>query len=211
MKRALPAAVCLVLGFGAGWLLRTAAPARGDPPPRTSPKAVRTAKIAPAASSDVEALRSENFRLRALNEALEIQAFGIPPDWPSDAPPDHHEAFEANLRAALVDCDVDVELVAVDCAEPPCTAVFRNAEHDFWNKLINTCPGWVDRYGSSAGTASGSVSCGDGRVEGVIRIYPGGWEPPEPEGAPERNGTLRMQARWDEMEAGWTCAPPDAP
>lgn len=94
---------------------------------------------------------------------------------------------------------MDVELVGVDCAEPPCTAIFRHAEHEFWNKLINACPGWVDRYGSSVGSSSGTVECGDGRSESVWRISPGGWVAPEPEGAPEQNAVLRMQARWDDI------------
>jgi hypothetical protein len=216
VKRLLPAAVCLVLGFGLGWLARAPDKSTAARPPaqqgstaaRSPPKAIRTANVAAAPPADLEALRAENALLRKVNEGLETEVYGVSPAWPPDAPRSHREDFEPNLRAALADCDVDVDLVAVDCAEPPCTAIFRHAEDEFWNKLINTCPGWVDRYGSSVGSSSGTVECGDGRSESVWRISPGGWEAPEPEGAPERNTMLRMQARWDEMEADWTCSPP---
>ncbi|MFZ5479352.1 MAG: hypothetical protein ACOZNI_21490 [Myxococcota bacterium] len=168
----------------------------------------RTSDVSAAPPDDVAALRAENALLRKVNEGLEIEVYGLAPAWPTDTPKSHREEFEGNLRKALADCEVDVDLVGVDCSEPPCMAIFRNAGDDFWNDLINTCPGWVDRYGSSVSTNSGTVDCGDGRTEAVWRIGPGGWRAPEPEGAPDRNVMLRMQARWDDMEAGWTCAPP---
>jgi hypothetical protein len=161
----------------------------------------------PVIPDRIAALEAENALLKTMLEQLETEYRGTPIPWPADLPEALTPAgFERNVRAALEQCAPDVELLGFECQEPPCFALLRPSKKDWWGRLVNQCPAWVDHYTNSVASASGSVQCEDGREE-VYHML--GWSSQllERELSEEEreNQSKRFDARIDELRSNWKC------
>lgn len=155
-------------------------------------------------------LEAENRLLQGLLEAQDIEVHGTPVPWPDDLPEDLRPAgFERNVREAVASCAPEVEIVGFECSEPPCFVLLQSPKMDWYDALVNSCPGWVDRYTSGVAWANGQVTCPDGSKQ---PYYVLGWSYTLVEGAEEmtdedkENRTKRFTTRLDEIRANWKCA-----
>ncbi len=139
-------------------------------------------------------------------QTLEYELYGEPIPWPEQVPEDFQpEAFQANVRGAVEECAPDVEVVGFDCSEPPCLVHLRGGDEGWWNRLINECPGWVDRYGSTVSSSSGSLDCPGGTTE-RYRIVGPYREQPWSEGPDaEANQGKRFGQRVEQAKFEWEC------
>jgi hypothetical protein len=153
--------------------------------------------------------------------APESEENGLVEYWPDDVGERFRPAqFRATLDAALTEIrDPDqVDLVKVDCREPPCIAILRNRRPDGRMAGIQTTDAWEEAYGAAivfAGSGvGGRVDCGDGRYEEVEVVVPPydlekqtddedelPWEIRQA----DENRWRRAAARWREIEASWMC------
>ncbi len=154
-----------------------------------------------------EELRTELAAQRRYVENLEIEAYGIAPTWAEGVPPElSEEAFGEQVAKAIEACDPGVELVGVDCEEPPCLAVLRPLEEGWWDRLVNTCPEWTEAYGSNTSMQSGKVDCGETMEEYyLLGSYRSKEWTIEPDTEDTWNAVKRMNARAQTWVGSWDC------
>lgn len=125
--------------------------------------------------------------------------------WPASTPKRYTpEGFEQLLREAVETCEAPVEILAIDCSEPPCMATLRPLDGGWHDLLINKCPAWRGPYGNSVTSSQRSVECGEGRSERGVILAPY-WDAPR-EADPE-NWSRRLDLRWGALWKGWSCGP----
>lgn len=192
-----------------------------DPPPVAG--AATTAAPQPRPSlptrPDCDALRVQNQLLRgqlAMERAVNL---GTPVPWPADTPFDYTpEGFQRRVAQAIEDCAPDVDIVGIDCAEPPCLAQLRTPdvpgeitlfdEQGWWNRVAMTCPHWTDAYGEGGYLATHPVECEDGDIQQVTLL---GWATRDDvPGAPQdedatANQERRLDLRRRMAVADWPC------
>jgi hypothetical protein len=175
----------------------------------------------PAAGDDalqerMRQLELENRILQGLLEAQDAELRGTPVPWPDDLPEALTPAgFEQRIRDAVAECAPEIEVLGVECSEPPCLALLDtdgdslfSEGPNWWSRLVNNCPAWVDDYGSTVASASDSVTCPDG-TEVPMQLL--GWSrhliddshPQTPE--EKENSGRRFQTRIAEIKAAWPC------
>ena len=176
---------------------------------------MRTVRAACPEAARFDDLERENQRLNTelaaaghIMDTLELEAYGVAPAWPDDVPDVLGPAgFGDQVRKAVDECQPGVDLIGVDCSEPPCLAVLREVGDGWWNQLVNTCPSWTEPYGSGTTMQSGKVDCGDGTTEGYVMLgssrsseFIDNPSPDDP-----RNGMKRMNARAETWRGSWDC------
>lgn len=144
---------------------------------------------------------------RLRKQTLEVELYGEPILWPEQVPEEHRpEWFRDNFLQAVEECAPDVEVVGFDCSEPPCLVHLRGGGDGWWDRLINGCPGWVDHYGNTVSSASGSVDCGGG-VEERYQIVGPQREQPWSDGPDAvENQRKRWDQRVEQATFDWECA-----
>jgi len=145
-------------------------------------------------------------RTRACPGAItSIPPVGIEPEklaWPEKVKKHYQpEVFEAHIHEAVATCNPGVELVEVDCSEPPCMALFRIEAKDFWDRLVNQCPHWRSHYSNSVASLIGKAPCG----ETYLLLSPTLTRYSRATGLTEGEMMLAMRRRWQAHSDGWTC------
>jgi len=202
-------AIVLGVGFTIG---RLVAPDREavEEPADAGKEGTSTSETVAASSflqQRVTTLEDELARQQQHKAALARELFGDPIPWPEAIPEQHRTAvFEENVRSALEACTADVGIAGFECDEPPCLAMFRGGEEGWCEKLVRSCPGWIDVYGATASIAGGLVDCPGSRSERYTILGPI---------APELTGKgpkskERWEQRWkqrtQEIKAAWDCS-----
>lgn len=161
---------------------------------------------APPASPVVERPTAEEARGRAAEAVFkEAQIAGLTlrlggglTPFPKDLPVRQQPmAFYQTLRDARTACKIRMNLVGVECSEPPCIGLIRVVEGDVAAKVTG-CPEWTAAFPGEPRVASVDVACPGDRVEGVVMV-----SPPAREAADAENA--RLQVRRDAVLAGWRC------
>jgi len=136
----------------------------------------------------------------------ELAASGEPIPWPEDRPERFQRAgYLAALEEAIDSCAPPVELAGIDCAEPPCIALLR-AGQDWHDALVNRCPAWRDRYGTTVSQSVGSIDCEDGSTEKIAMLSPYDEEWEEGLGKDELGEVRqRLQHRWEQLRGDVSC------
>jgi len=204
--------LCIVLG--AGFTIgRLAAPERDNvegPPAGTGEEGIPNGETEASASfmqQRVTSLEDQLAKHQQHTKALAQALYGDPVPWPEDLPVEHQPTgFEDNVRSALEACITDVEIVAFECDEPPCLAVFRGGKEGWWETLVRSCPQWVDVYGDTSRINDGIVDCPGGKTERYTILAPTTpnmiGEGPEA----EKSWDLRWEQRTGEINAAWDCS-----
>jgi len=212
-------ALVLVLGYMLGhWT----APDRPDDSPEESAAGDKRSVRRPAGGTldpgtsqqeqRVAQLEGELALQKLRKETLEYELYGEPIPWPEETPEKYEPKwFEDNLRRAVEECAPDVEIVGIECSEPPCLVLLREGERGWRDRLINECPGWVDHYGSSVSSSMGSLECAGGGEERYNIIGPStvGWLDQDPE--TKQNRKKRWTQRVEEARFNWECAGAGSP
>lgn len=111
-------------------------------------------------------LQEEIDAIEELSRTYDEQLFGPPLAWPKQVP--HalsSSGFRDQVEIALGECDPDVDLIGIDCNEPPCLAVLRIRSEDWRAKLVTECAPWSGSFGTQTSGISFSVTCADGSEE----------------------------------------------
>lgn len=141
-------------------------------------------------------------------KALADEVSGVPASW-GDSVPDVLSAkgFAKEVRKVIDECGLDSELVEVDCAEPPCFAIFRDAEETLGTALQVDCERWYRTFGPSTIEVFAPVDCGDGRTEQVMLLgSPTVWEyVDDPRPQDPKNRSKRFRVRAESIYSGWKC------
>ena len=171
--------------------------------PARRPVSERTPKVSSTqdlkkrvATLEVEA----RFR-EAMISTMTDELFGIAPEWPEEAPASYRpEAFQDLVDQAVEECDIEPEIISVDCREPPCMLVTGEGGR----KAMVGCAVWSDEFGDSVTSSSKNVECPDGTQERFEMFGPYvEVENPRPEDP--SNGMKRLRMRAEEHSASWPC------
>jgi len=113
----------------------------------------------------------QRFSQRAMDGLIE-DARGIPFEWPADLPEYHQPAnVEPEARKVVADCGIDgLDLVDVDCSEPPCYAVMRVPSQEAAQDFRQCSSGRIPEFSKVTGGESSRVECADGSLE-TIYVY----------------------------------------
>jgi hypothetical protein len=153
-------------------------------------------------------LEREVATVESLVRTYEEQLFGPPLAWPTQVP---HAlsatGFRDQVEIALGECDPDVDLIDIDCSEPPCLALLRIRSERWRDQLVTECSRWSEPFGAQTSGSSFSVTCADGSEEQAEML-----------GAPLRKilgetadeqaeaMSTRLQARMLAAKLHWACA-----
>lgn len=89
------------------------------------------------------------------------------PIWAGELPGE----WTASMERVIRDCDVPGELVITDCSEPPCTAAFRDADHEAVSAALGDCPSFRAAFPRpEVDPVPFTVPCGDGRHETMVLV-----------------------------------------
>ena len=155
----------------------------------------------------VTSLEDQLARHQQHTNALAHDLYGDPLPWPEDLAVEYQSTvFENNVRSALEACATDVEIAAFECDEPPCLAVFRGGEEDWWEKLVRSCPRWVDVYGDTVRITDGMVDCPGGKTERYTILAPIAPQVTGDGPEAEESWELRWEHRTGEIKAAWDCS-----
>lgn len=109
--------------------------------------------------------------------------------------------FYTDLRAARIACGLPVNVVGVECSEPPCIGLLRQVKGDAAAALA-ACASWTEVLPSPRIDVA-KVACPSGREEVVVLVSPTAGER-TPEAALVQDA--RLTARREALRAGWRCA-----
>lgn len=168
----------LVVGAGIVRLFGGPEPLQAEPPVPPDPR--RPASLVcenvplsggPSPVSNDLGLRFCLSQLEAANQARRrvIQPWPEPDDpmWAGELP----DEWTASMERVLHDCDLPGELVLTDCSEPPCTAVFRDAEWSTLEGALGDCPSFRAAFPRpELEPVPFVVPCGDGRFETMVLV-----------------------------------------
>ncbi len=171
-------------------------------PPTPPPTDARTV-------ADAVRIAELEAEVRRLEDRLAAQADEAASDvlaWPEGRPPEFTpDGFPDRFEGVLAACRPAVELVGIDCTEPPCIAKLRvaNGWHD---QLIGRCAPWQDTYGATASLATFGVDCEAREPERIALLSPidRTWVDAFDEAAAQTYD-LRLDKRWEAIRAGWIC------
>ena len=210
----------LVIGAGIGWFAKPAPELEDRPKPdAVSPQVAQATRKAPdlasATSDDCAELDKAHQMLKLqlrLTEnqlqAISREYLGDPVQWPDEvAPLTAPDEFQDQLAKAIEACDVNVDVVGMDCNEPPCLAMLRGGEDGWYGDLVNDCPEWFEPFGTSVTSANGLVECPDGSTQSYKLLgVPSSVVLGEPtDNTDKENRTKRFHARIDEAKRAWRC------
>ena len=195
---------------------------RGEPapaPPTPGAPAVVAVGGHEGASPSCAALEDERSRLaaelqralakirllEALNDDLGEALDGEPVVWP-DQPPElfRRERVETTLQDAIRACDLPVELLGLECAEPPCIGILRDAPDGQTWQSFGDCAAWSGVYEGNNTVHSETVECADGSVERVLLVQPDWLDLRESVG--DEEWRRRNTARKERVVSSWRCA-----
>lgn len=173
-----------------------------------APTAAPGAEIA---SDDLKALRAESQALQGRIRAREEALYGTPVAWPEETPPDWQPAaFEARMRRAVAECDLPLDAVRVDCAEPPCVLIGQTPDvipmlTDPSYAQLTTCPAWTEVFSTPLGTANAAVPC-RGAAGGFVVVAPRpDWLYPAEDRAAWERLSQRFPLRLKKLREDWDC------
>lgn len=210
---ALSLVVVAVLAFLAGRATAPVAPVAPAPTAQAAAPAAAAPAATPSPSPTVEptvadpGVAIELAAARATIAALQTQLSGEALSW-DEGPSEAYQpaAFESNIAAALEACQPSAELVAADCAEPPCMALLRVTSPAWRRELVADCPAWTDVYGTKTTQRAGEIRCGN-EVERFAVLSPVDDPWLDSLGKDGRsNRWRRLQHRWAEHEEAWACS-----
>lgn len=170
----LPFALGLVIGGGVVRL----ADGAGEPPPSPAPHRAHplVCETVPLAGSSSPVSRDLGLRfclaqLEAANTARRRVVQPWPevddPVWAGELP----DAWTDAMERVVHDCDVPGALVLTDCSEPPCAAVFRDAEWERLMEALGDCPTFREAFPNpEIDPVPYVVPCGDGRFETMVLV-----------------------------------------
>jgi len=155
---------------------------------------------------EISTLKREQTFQKMAYKSLEIQAFGEAPGWPEEPLPGHApEAFERVLQDAIESCEMDIDVVGMECDEPPCLAVVRDGVGSWYSDLTN-CPAWADVYGASGTSSTSTVTCPDGREVAFAMVGPGNGDyHAEQKEVDPWAGLKRLQYRGEQVKLDYAC------
>ncbi len=118
------------------------------PPPVVSPSPVEDVESGEAELRDLVAAQEDQIR------ALSAEAFGVPISWPDD--------FIRNLNEETIDevlagCDESIDVLGVDCSEPPCLVALHSPELRP-QEMVDRCPNWDLNFGMKGFANRGDVA-----------------------------------------------------
>lgn len=215
--RPIVAAAAGVVGISIGFWFgqrSTSPPDPTSPPILSAPVAVGRSDTK-ASCDDVEAERSRlaaelqralaKIRLlEALNDDLGEALDGEPVEWP-DQPPElfRRERVEATLEEAIRSCQLPVDLLGLECAEPPCIGVMRDAPDGQTWQSFGECSAWSSVYLGNNTVHSEKVVCADGSEERVLLVQPDWLDLRESVG--DEEWKRRNNARRERIVSSWRC------
>jgi hypothetical protein len=110
------------------------------------------------------------------------------------------------LAKSLAECKLELEVLAVDCADQPCLVVGRHGSADLWSELTYCRPLYDRLHGRPLGAYTRTVQCADGPTE-----VEGTWlaaAPDPPAGSREwRIEEAVRHERFDALVHELACAP----
>ena len=153
-------------------------------------------------------LEGEIDTIEELARTYEEQLFGPALAWPKQVP--HalsSSGFRDQVEIALGECDPDVDLIGIDCSEPPCLALLRIRSEDWRAQLVTQCARWSEPFGTQTSGISFAVTCADGSGEQAEMIG-APLQKVLGENADEQAEAMsrRLQARKLEPQLRWVCA-----
>ena len=215
-----------LLAFGAGMLafslawdgisLEEVPPAQSlEAPRRTHSPQHEAAPQAPPPPADTalkQEIELQAEEIDSLVDDLE-ELTGTPlswsPGWPEPLSP---AGFRSSVEDAFGTCQPPGELVDIDCGEPPCLAVLRQAgeERPGIEGFIEGCPRWRELFGEESNKLTRCrrlVSCPDGREERILFLGSSrAVEHLDPQTHDERaNLKRRLEERCEELRSNWQC------
>ncbi len=182
-------------------------PQRSPGPAGNATPAPRTESSSPQSDAEqILSLQGEVELLRGMLRGQELAATGEAIPWPEDRPERFRQAgYRAALEEAIDSCAPPVELVGLDCDEPPCVALLRTGQ-DWHDALVNRCPTWRDRYGTTVSQSVGEIDCEDGSTEQIAMLSPYDEEWEDGLGKEELGEVRqRLRHRWEQLRGDWTC------
>ncbi len=164
----------------------------------------------------VARLEEEMLRRDEALAGLEAKLDGSPLAWPDPIP----EAYQAKVfvertERAIEACMLELELLRVECDEPPCAAILRrpravHSEGARWlNVLTGACPTWNDSYGTEISLVTDSVPCDGTRREGFTFLAPTWPDLTDGSEAALENQGRRFRRRAERAKEAWTCRTAD--
>jgi hypothetical protein len=165
-----------------------------------------------AVERDIRQVRAEvDLALRTM-EDVRVRVEGVPIPWSEVTRPQFlPEAFESAMAETQAKCP-DVDLLRVDCEEPPCIVWVRPRETDMWDvkervaadSEVLKCGEWGRRYaGYEGGTVD--VDCDGTQVHGVMWATPRSWTFESEDPDFEANVAKRIRTRMAAARENWPC------
>jgi len=134
-----------------------------------------------------------------------------PMEWPDDTPAAYGPGqFERLFRKVAEESEAEVDIVSMQCNEPPCLMVRRvppvENEND-WGELmkeLQDTPTWKENFPQAIGHQGKDMPCGDGRTETVQIIW---FTPDEWDEDFVDDMLARRWIRVAEIADNWKCLP----
>jgi len=202
--------IVLGVGFAIGRLVAPDREAAEEQVVDAGKEGTSTGETVAAASflqQRVTHLEDELARQQQHKAALAHELFGDPIPWPERIPEQYRTAvFEENVRSALEACAADIGIAGFECDEPPCLAMFRGGEEGWLEKLVQSCPSWIDVYGNTASITGGMVDCPGSRTERYAILGPIAPELTSKGPKSRKRWEQRWKQRTQELKAAWDCS-----
>ncbi|MCP4675047.1 MAG: hypothetical protein GY854_05990 [Deltaproteobacteria bacterium] len=101
-----------------------------------------------------------------------------PISWPEDTPPEQTPTeFKKYFKAIAEEAEGEVDIVSIQCEEPPCMMFRRlplTKRLNDWNRYnaqLRNTETWKNQFPAGSGHQGIDVDCGDGRKESVQIIW----------------------------------------
>jgi hypothetical protein len=170
-----------------------------------------------AIENEIDQLRAEIELALWTMDDVRVRVEGTPISW-SHVRREHFrpEAFAAAMAEAELACP-DVDVLHVDCDEPPCMAWVQPPATNMWDARARVhadtallrCQEWGRVYGGTEGGYV-DVDCDGTMVHGVVWGTPTGWTFDTMDPEFEANVAKRLRARTKIAQERWPCPEPEA-
>jgi len=173
----------------ASWYLWDTTPFSPHTPPHPHPPATRSDQLIPAPTPRRQTIKDTVARenpvvpnspdatldgARTAISELEIEAYGTALEWNDSIPRTHRpESVVAIVEEVVEKCEIDFPLLAINCDEPPCFAVFDKTGHATAHHKLTGCPAWNRVWGKQVYQLWRTVECEDGVSRKFMMISPG--------------------------------------